>query len=300
MGKKIAWISGLVLVIGLVWYLFIKPSDYLIRFKVNALPGTINQTVKLWNKSLPNTQWKEQENLSNFTYEMNHNDSIFIYRWQIDQINDSISKVKVYVSEPRNSLHHKLTVPFSKTPFVRRSEQTVKAVFEELNDHIKRFKVTLVGEVELPSTDCLCIAIKEHQQKKASGMMRNYSYLSGVVAQNNLQANGSPFVEVTDWQMEKDSIAFNFCNPIVKKDSMPEIKGLFYKQIESKKALKAIYNGNYITSDRAWYQLLDHSEKNGIAVENRPFEIFNSNPNFGGDELQWEAEVFMPLRSADE
>ena len=83
-----------------------------------------------------------------------------------------------------------------------------------------------------------------------------------------------PFVEVTDWQMAKDSVSFNFCNPIFKTDSLPEIPGVFYKQIRARKALKAIYHGNYITSDRAWYALLNHAAKNQIEVDNQPFEIF--------------------------
>jgi len=60
--------------------------------------------------------------------------------------------------------------------------------------------------------------------------------------------------------------------------------------------LKAIYNGNYITSDRAWYALLDYAAKNGIAVTGLPIEIFNNNPNMGTNELEWETEIFMPLK----
>ena len=67
------------------------------------------------------------------------------------------------------------------------------------------------------------------------------------------------------------------------------------KQQESVKALKATYNGNYITSDRAWYALLEHAERNAIKVSETPIEVFYNNPNFGGDELQWNAEIFMPL-----
>ena len=63
----------------------------------------------------------------------------------------------------------------------------------------------------------------------------------------------------------------------------------------AKKALMAIYNGNYITSDRAWYALLDYAEKNEIPITGLPLEIFYNNPNMGADEKNWKAEVFMPF-----
>ena len=47
--KKTSTIIGLLLVIFLLWYLIIKPYDYLVTFKVKANAGTINQTIKLWN-----------------------------------------------------------------------------------------------------------------------------------------------------------------------------------------------------------------------------------------------------------
>jgi len=42
--------------------------------------------------------------------------------------------------------------------------------------------------------------------------------------------------------------------------------------------------------------LLDYAENHDIVVDKKPLEVFYSNPNFGGDELQWEAEIFMPIK----
>ena len=126
-------------------------------------------------------------------------------------------------------------------------------------------------------------------------MMRSFPFINSVLVQNGLELNGVPFIEVTQWNMEKDSIAYNFCYPIIQSDSLPFIKGISYQTFQGKKALKAIYNGNYITSDRAWYALLDYAEKNNIEVENKPVEFFFNNPNMGGNELRWKAEVFLPL-----
>ncbi len=296
MKRKIGLVTTILLLAFLGWYLFIKPYDYLVRFEVKALPGTINQTVKLSNNSIKGSRFVSQENIAHFTYEMNHNDSIFTYEWDIQKINDSLSKVRVYVSNPDNRLQNRLKIPFADTPFKLRADQTLKTTLKTLHEHLKRIKVSIVGESEIPDTYCLCVPLKDTQRNKANGMMKNYSFLSSMVLKNNLQLNGSPLVEVTDWQVAKDSLHFNFCNPIIKPDSLPEIAGVFYKQVKGRKALKAIYNGNYITSDRAWYALLNHADNNQIEVEKKPLEIFYNNPSTGSDELNWKAEIYMPIK----
>ena len=63
--KKISAIIGFILVGFLLWYLIIKPYDYLVTFKVKTSAGTINQTIKLWNTSLANLNPVKQENIAN-------------------------------------------------------------------------------------------------------------------------------------------------------------------------------------------------------------------------------------------
>jgi effector-binding domain-containing protein len=142
--------------------------------------------------------------------------------------------------------------------------------------------------------------VRSSQYGKANGMMQNYALLSNVLVENEVQLNGRPFLEVTQWNMETDSIRFNFCYPIIQNKNLPKYPQLTYKEFESSPAIKAEYNGNYITSDRAWYILLDYARKQHLEVTGLPVEVFQNNPNMGGDELSWKAEVYMPLKSADE
>jgi len=39
-------------IIALVVYLFVYPADYKVTFETKALPGTINQTLKVWNSEI--------------------------------------------------------------------------------------------------------------------------------------------------------------------------------------------------------------------------------------------------------
>jgi len=276
--------------------MFIKPYDYLVTLEAKTSPGTINQTIKTWSMSLDNSSIIKQNDINNLTQRITFNDSTYIYKWNIISINDSTSKIKVYIKDEHHSFKNKITFPFNNTDFEKRAKNTLVDFNKKLIEHLKKFKVTIIGESKLKSTYCAYVPIKSVQIGKALGMMRNYSLLSTILVENNVELNGKPFIEITHWNMDKDSIHFNFCYPIIKNDSLPVHKLIKYKQFEDKNTLKAIYNGNYITSDRAWYSLIDYAKKNNIEIEKKPIEIFYNNPNMGGDALQWKAEIYLPLK----
>jgi len=294
--KNIKYLIAFVLLGGLLWYLFIKPYDYLVTFKSKTFPGAINQTIKTWSLSLDNSTIIDQSDINNLKQRITFNDTTYLYKWKIIAVNNSTSKVKVYIKDEHHSLKNRILFPFSNTDFEKRTKNTLVDFNNKLNEHIKSFKVTIKGESEIKSTYCAYIPIKSKQLNKAKGMMQNYNLLSSFIFENNISLNGKPMVEITYWNMANDSIHYNFCYPIIKNDSLPVNKIIKYKNIENKKALKAIYNGNYISSDRAWYALMDYANSNNIKIDKKPLEIFYNNPNMGGNSIKWKAEVFLPIK----
>jgi len=285
-----------VLVSGfLVWFLFLKPYDYLVSFKVKTLPGTINQSIKLWNTSLDGARIESSENLLVLKQIVPYNDSTFQYQYEIDPVNDSTSMVKVYVTYLEHSFKNRITYPLFHTDFEKRVKNSMVELSDNLKEHVSRFKVKIDGESEIKETYCAFISIECSQIEKALGMMKNYSVLTNTLVGSNIELSGRTFIAVNNWDMKNDSIKFDFCYPIKNMDSVFQHPTISFKKIEGKSALKATYNGNYITSDRAWYALLDYADKNNINVEHQPFEVFHNNPNIGGDELLWSVDVYMPI-----
>lgn len=293
--KKMMWWTGAIVLAGLVWYLFLKPSDYLVRFEVNTFPGTVNQMVKIWNNSLENTAEVTQLSLTELSQTIKFNDSTHQYLWKIERLTDSTSWVKVYAKDQEHSISNKIAIPFSDTDFEKRTRKTLLEFNEKLREHLSKIKVTIVGEEDIPEKYCAYLSLETSQLGKAGGMMRDYNYLSGELLKYQVELDGAPMVEITEWDMEKDSIVFNFSFPIKRTDSLPDLGEIKYKQIKPRKAIKAIYNGNYIFSDRAWYGLLDYAKENGLEVANTALEIFYNNPTIGADEENWKAEVYMPI-----
>ena len=294
--KKISTIIGFLTIGFLLWYFIIKPYDYLVTFKVKTTAGTINQSIKLWNTSLENSSPIQQENLKNLTQQIIVKDSTFNYNWSISSVNDSISKVNVYVTDIDHSFANKISIPFGTTDFEKRTQNTITDFIDKLKEHLNKIRVRVVGIDSTRTTYCAYIPLKGLQIEKARGMMQNYSLLTSILSAENIEMNGTPFVEITNWNTQNDSIAYNFCFPVIKSDSLPIDPRIQYKQYSGVKALKASYNGNYITSDRAWYALLDYAGNNDIEIVKKPLEVFYSNPNFGGDELKWEAQIYLPIK----
>lgn len=298
--KKFISITVAVLLAALLWYVFLKPQDYQVNFEAKAIPGTIFETVKAWNQGFDSIVPIQFESVDHFEQTIITKDSVYQYEWKITPVHDSLSKVTVNIKDLDHSLRNKLTVPFSDTNFEKGARATLLDFNDFLNKHLKGFKVTVVGESELFSSFCACVPLTTTMEGKAKGMMNNYNYLNALLLENEVQLNGPPFVEVLDWDLPHNKITFNFCNPIIRSEKLPNNPDILYKRIFPKKSLKAIYNGNYITSDRAWYALLDYAKKNNVQVEKKPVEIFFNNPNMGGNELTWKTEVYMPLKEADE
>ena len=299
--RKLVIGIGIIVLGGLIWYLFIKSHDYRVTFHASADQGTINQTIKIWNSTLERSKINGTRGLEELTQELQFGDSTHLYEWQIKALNDSVSKVQVYAKDKSHSLVNKIKIPFTDTDFEKRTRKTLLDFSSKLNEHLGKFKISLAGKASLEPTYCAYVKVKTTQYGKADGMMKNYPFLGSFLAENNVELNGRPFIEVTHWDIEKDSLEYNFCYPIIGSDSLPEHPLLNYKQFPGAKTLKAIYNGNYITSDRAWYALLNYAEKLQESAVPLPIEVFHNNPNMGGNELEWKAEIYMPLKeSSDE
>ena len=297
--KKGVYIFTIVFLFFLIWYLFIKQSDYTINFKSNTFSETINQSLKLWNAGLENSvKLSENNDFEHLKQVLKIKDSIHIYNWEINSISDSTSQVTVGISDKnlKNSIINRLTVPFSKTDFSIGSEKRVLNFMTLLKDHVDNFKVSIIGKDEFPEKLIAYIPLKSAQVAKARGMMENSTYIGNVLLQNGAQLDGPPMIEITDWDRANDSISYNFGYPIKSKENLPTDTDIRYKTIKATKGLKAIYNGNYITSDRAWYALLRYAKENNIDVIPNAVETFYNNPDMGGNSIDWKTEIYLPLK----
>ena len=290
------WILGFALVfLGvLIWFLFIRSYDFTVSFKAKTLPEIVNQSVKVWNKKIEGSL--ERQPNGNIIQKIQSKDRSLSYLWNVEQRSDSTSQVTVYVVDENLTFLNKLRIPFSDTAYEEAVKKNLTKYLELLNDQLKNIRIEIIGMSTIDATYCAYVPIKGKQFAKARGMMENYGLLSTIFIDTDVELNGHPFIEITKWDRETDSIFYNFCYPIIKKDSLPHNEKIKYKQFDTRKAIKAIYNGNYMTSDRAWYTIKNYAKNNDIEVIDTPIEVFLNNPNMGGNELEWITHVYLPVK----
>jgi effector-binding domain-containing protein len=301
--KNFISISGVFLMGFLVWYFFIKPFDYIVTFKAKTSPGTLFIGVEEWNLI--------NQKLDSFTYKINDKKAYsFINEtintngltlevvWNFKSINDSVTYVVAGITQKKKSIYNRVTIPFSDTKFEEIVINTIKDFKEDIENQLeKRFKVKYIGMDTIPEITYAYMEFKNiNMRNKAEQMMKYNARLFQFINQNNLKDGKFPFLVIDKWDLNKNTINFRFGFPIKLKDSMPIHKDIKYDVIKPKKALKAIYNGNYRTSDRGWFALHEYAKRHKVKVENKPLEIFYDNPFYGGDELKWKAEIYLPIK----
>ena len=286
----------------LVWYFLIKETDYCISFKVNAATGTVFQGIQEWSnaQSLKDSERYtilEKRNFDFIKQEMTKKEVQMHYTWDIIAINDSVTKVNVGIKDLNHSWYNKVTVPFLNSEFKEEQIKKISDFKRGLSEHLKNFKVKIDGEGVSEETFVAYISLKSVLQEKARYMIANDALITGFLFENQIKIIGRPYLEIVKWDLDKETIDFNYCFPVEKPINNIVNDVVKFKTLPAVKGLKATYYGNFRTSDRAWFALLDYAKKNNLKLENKVLEHFLSNPFNGGEELQWETKIIIPFAS---
>jgi effector-binding domain-containing protein len=301
MNNKLKWLLVVVLLSVLGWYFFLKQSDYTITFKVNAASGTISQGIMEWTSIRSKNQNEfytllEKRNYDFIKQKMKKGNEELEYTWDMKSINDSTTNVTIGIKDLNHSLYNRLTAPFVSTKFKTEQIDKIKSFKLGLEDHIDDFKIKIDGEGSSKEMYVAYISLKSVMQEKAQTMIGYDPSIVGYLDKNKIKIIGyRPFLEITDWDQDKETVSFNYCFPIPKNAKYVPDVNVKFKTIPAIKGLQATYFGNYRTSDRAWFALLDYAKEHGYKLENKPLEHFLANPFNGGDEMQWETKIIIPF-----
>lgn len=301
MNNKLKLLLAVVILSFLGWYFLLKQSDYTITFKVNAATGTISQGIMEWSTTQSKSQNElytllEKRNYGFIKQQMKKGNQVMEYTWNMESINDSITNVIVGVKDLNHSFYNRLTAPFIPTKFRTEQIEKIKSFKIGLEDHIDDFKIRIDGEKSSEEIYVAYISLKSVMQEKAQTMIGYDPEIVGYLDRNKIKIIGHrPYLEVTDWDQEEETVSFNYCFPIPKNTKYVQDDNVKFKTIPSFKGLQATYFGNYRTSDRAWFTLLDYAKKNNIKLQKKVLEHFLANPFNGGNELEWETKIIIPF-----
>ncbi len=300
MNNKLKLILAVVILSFLGWYFLLKQSDYTITFKVNAATGTISQGIMDWSTTQSKSQNElytllEKRDFDFIKQQMKKGNQVMEYTWNMESINDSITNVIVGVKDLNHSFYNRLTTPFVPTKFKTEQIEKIKLFKIGLEDHIDDFKIRIDGEKSSEEIYVAYINLKSVLQEKAQSMIQNDASITGYLQKNNIKIIGRPFVEVQNWDFDSEKLDFNYCFPVEKRDDFPSSDVVKFKTLPALKGLKATYFGNFRTSDRAWFALIDYAKRHDYKLSNKPLEHFLANPFNGGEEIEWETQIIIPF-----
>lgn len=298
---SIALIILLALIAGIT-YLLMRPSDYQAHFTAKTAPDIAYFNIlnwDLWNRTRAGSKIEitRKDPVRSVSKKVMLSDTTLIFNWEFEPLNDSITMIIAYVSDPDRKLYNRLTVPFINTPFKNSVRGNLLDIKTRLELMLKTFHFEFTGYDQFEKKSCVCINLKSTPRGKARALMSNVIELNQFVKRNNLELDGNPFVIVHDWNLFQDSINFDFCFPIAKGDAIPEHPEIKFKTVEGMDAVKTDFYGNYSVSDISWYNLVEQASKLGYRSNHKLIEVYHNDPHSGGNEIEWKAEIYLGIES---
>lgn len=293
-GKGVLFVFIIVLLGCVYWLLQVRSYDLRYTFEVKTTPEIAFITLKAWAEIKGETLKNVDLDKSSADQTTIIKDAAYHVRWTIKSVSDSASLVTAEISGEGNVFYNRVMSYLMDTPIKTNGEIIVREILKKIKSHLNNIKVNVEGVSQLKRQWCLCIANTTSQYGKAGGMMKNFQYLSNALIDHALKAAGNPLIRVISRDRYSDKLAFDFCYPVDKKATLIN-KDFYFEEIGGGSAIKANYYGNYITSDRAWYALIQYAQQNHLEIEEKPVEIFHNNPNIDSNEADWLAEIYMPI-----
>ena len=299
--KSIIRFIGIIALGLAIWYFFIKGYNYQVSFTTKQSPSIVYDHLANWSdgksKSDSVVSIISKNPITGVVQSYKFGDSLFEFDWDLKMIDDKTTKVTAKVKDQQNAVMQNLYVLSSDNHFKNKSIATVKKFGESLVKNAENYRLHEIRDSVIPAQHVAYISVKSKTTEKASAMLKNIFYVMNYIKEHDsIQLNGHPFLEVTQWNTENDSLKFDFCFPINKMAKYPELpSNVNIKQTKERKALKTTFNGNYRISDRAWLQLRDYAKFHDVKINNLPVEVFYNDPHTGTNSLEWKAEVFMPI-----
>ena len=297
--KKIVIILLVVLTGISIWYFLLKNEDYRVYFEIESPKGAVYEQILNWNYERPfsekiiNTISKKPyySAVQNFRFSQ---DSLLNIVWQLQRKNNEITKITASFTDKYHSINQRLELLIGKSTIKPQSinfSKKLKAYIEKQN---QSFRISDIDTTVFKKRKFLYKKLKSTTESKAKTMLIQNGVIMNYIIQNQLTLDDYPFVEVLSWDKNTDSITFNFCYPI-KETLSNKNQSILYAEKDNFDALQILYNGNYNKSHVAWYAYEDYLENNDQNRKVLPIEVYQNDPQLGGNEMEWETKVLLPL-----
>jgi len=198
--KKSGIILLALILVFLIWYLFIKTNDFEVVMNVRTSPGTVYHNVLGWNEGLNKSKTitviHKKKPFSKLIHTYSFKSYKLEFNWEMNKMNDSVTKVLVGVNDLDRSLMTRVSKLFGNSPTEKLIHQEFSGFNTELLRHLDQFDVNINGKENSPEAFVAYVNISCHQNEKAAGMINNSTYINTFLKANNMTLLSHPFVEI--------------------------------------------------------------------------------------------------------
>jgi effector-binding domain-containing protein len=293
---------ALIVLIGSIAFLLSRPYQYRAHFNVKTTPDIVYFNIQnwdFWNRKQMGSHIEiiRKNPVTDISHRVSLTDTTLIFNWEFEPLNDSITVIKVSVSDPDRKFYNRLALPFKNTALKKSVRKNLIHIKTRIEQMPETFRYDFTGYHQFEKKSCVCLGLKGTARGKAGAMISNVTVLNQFVRQNNLELDGNPLVVIHDWDELNDSISYDFCFPIIRTNSVPEHPKIKLMTVESMDAVKTDFYGNYSITDITWHSLAEEAKEAGYLINDKLIEVYFNDPHSGGNELEWKAEIYLGIKT---
>ncbi len=151
------------------------------------------------------------------------------------------------------------------------------------------------GTVEHPGMKYIYISRNSTQEEVGMNIQTYMPKLGMFFSMNNIESAGMPFTKYNVWDEKNKTTQFEIGIPVLEKPDM-ELGNFSYGEMDSFKAIKVVFKGNYIYLAKAWEFAMQYMKENKLETVGAPMEVFETDPGTEPNPANWKTVIYIPIK----
>lgn len=164
-----------------------------------------------------------------------------------------------------------------------------------VQEDMKRYSVEVNGVTEYGGGYYLYKTTNANSQNISAKMGENFGAIMMFMGKNGIKQSGMPLTVYND--MSSANVIMSNGIPVKERIEVPADSDVSINFIPNIKVLKTTLKGNYTNLPKAWEATMKHLAENNLEQsEEKPFEIYTTDPGNYPNPADWVTEIYIPIK----
>ena len=284
--KKIIFLLGSVVLLGLFIYLFYFPYAYQLKFKSELSPYSIYSFIHENTNDI-----KEETDMFRMTQILkNEKNQDVKLKWEIEY-NGEISQIRIKVNFTKEQWKEKLKLLTFGSTLLDITIERIKEMYTRMSADLNSYRWTMPKSDQLSSSDCLCVFLESKIRDKPRLMNQHVDQLA-YYAQNIIPQ--APRLYIKSINFLEQSFSYEFCFPLADGEKRNTLPTEYYiKNQPSIGENSSRFYGNFAATPRFWANLYDSLKIEQKEIKYPIAEVFLDSPFSGKEDKEWQSILYF-------